>query len=158
MGVVDVTAFQTHLAVEGNVSASTQNQALSAILFLYGKVLEQPLGLLEGVVRAKRPKRLPVVLTPDEERNVLAQLDGMPLMVALLYGAGMRLGKVLKLRVKDIDVDTNEITIHEAKGDKDRVPMLPKRLKALLERHLAQNRGGRGVTSPLDQLEGLHDA
>lgn len=73
MGVVDVNAFLTHLAVEGNVSASTQNQALSAILFLYETVLEQPLGLLEGVVRAKRPQRLPVVLTPDEVRNVLAQ-------------------------------------------------------------------------------------
>ena len=141
LGVAEVNAFLTHLAVDGHVSASTQNQALSALLFLYGRVLEQPLGLLEGAVRAKRPKRLPVVLTPDEVRTVLSQLEGVPLMVALLlYGAGMRLGEVLKLRVKDIDFEANEVTIREAKGNKDRVSMLPQRLKALLERHLAHNR------------------
>lgn len=141
MGVAEVNAFLTHLAVDGHVSASTQNQALSALLFLYGTVLEQPLGLLEGVVRAKRPKRLPVVLTPDEVRTVLAHLEGVPLMVALLlYGAGMRLGEVLKLRVKDIDFETNEVTIREAKGHKDRVSILPQRLKAQLKRHLARNR------------------
>jgi len=126
MGVTEVNAFLTHLAVEGHVSASTQNQALSALLFLYGPVLEQPLGLLEGVVRAKRPKRLPVVLTPDEVSRVLARLDGVPLMVALLlYGAGMRLNEALSLRVKDIDFETNEITIREAKGNKDRISVLP---------------------------------
>lgn len=141
MGVVDVNAFLTHLAVEGNVSASTQNQALSAILFLYGTVLEQPLGLLDGVVRAKRSKRLPVVLSPAEVRAVLARLEGVPLMMALLlYGSGMRLGEVLKLRVKDIDFETNEVTTREAKGNKDRVSMLPQRLKPLLERHLAHSR------------------
>jgi len=141
MGVAEVNAFLTHLAVEGHVSASTQNQALSALLFLYGPVLEQPLGLLEGVVRAKRPKRLPVVLTPDEVSRVLARLDGVPLMVALLlYGAGMRLNEALSLRVKDIDFETNEITIREAKGNKDRISVLPQRLKTLLQRQLTRNR------------------
>ena len=141
MGVAEVNAFLTHLAVEGHVSASTQNQALSALLFLYGPVLEQPLGLLEGVVRAKRPKRLPVVLTPDEVSRVLARLEGVPLMVALLlYGAGMRLNEALTLRVKDLDFETNEITIREAKGNKDRKSVLPQRLKTLLQRQLARNR------------------
>ncbi len=141
MGVAQVNAFLTHLAVDGHVSASTQNQALSALLFLYGTVLEQPLGLLEGVVRAKRPKRLPVVLTPDEVSRVLARLEGVPLMVALLlYGAGMRLNEALTLRVKDIDFETNEITIREAKGNKDRISVLPQRLKTLLQRQLTRNR------------------
>jgi integron integrase len=141
MGVAEVNAFLTHLAVEGRVSASTQNQALSALLFLYGTVLEQPLGLLEGVVRAKRPKRLPVVLTPTEVSRVLGRLEGVPLMVALLlYGAGMRLNEALTLRVKDIDFETNEITIREAKGNKDRISVLPQRLKTLLQRQLTRNR------------------
>jgi len=141
MGVAEVNAFLTHLAVEGHVSASTQNQALSALLFLYGPVLEQPLGLLEGVVRAKRPKRLPVVLTPEEVSRVLTRLDGVPLMVALLlYGAGMRLNEALTLRVKDVDFETNEITIREAKGNKDRISVLPQRLKSLLQRQLARHR------------------
>ena len=141
MGVAEVNAFLTHLAVEGHVSASTQNQALSALLFLYGTVLEQPLGLLEGVVRAKRPKQLPVVLTPDEVSRVLARLEGVPLMVALLlYGAGMRLNEALQLRVKDIDFETNELTIREAKGNKDRISVLPQRLKTLLQRQFTRNR------------------
>ena len=141
MGVAEVNAFLTHLAVEGHVSASTQNQALSALLFLYGTVLEQSLGLLEGVVRAKRPKRLPVVLTPDEVSRVLARLEGVPLMVALLlYGAGMRLNEALTLRVKDLDFETNEITIREAKGNKDRISVLPQRLKTSLQRQMARNR------------------
>ena len=141
MGVPEVNAFLTHLAVEGHVSASTQNQALCALLFLYGAVLERPLDKLEGVVRAKRPKRLPVVLTPEEVAQVLSHMQGVPLMVALLlYGAGMRLNEALQLRVKDIDFQTNEITIREAKGDKDRVSVLPNRLKTLLQRHLERNR------------------
>ena len=141
MGLPEVNAFLTHLAVEGHVSASTQNQALSALLFLYGAVLERPLGKLEGVVRARRPKRLPVVLTPDEVARVLSHMEGVPLMVALLlYGAGMRLNEALQLRVKDIDFETNEITIREAKGNKDRVSVLPRRVKTLLERQLERNR------------------
>jgi integron integrase len=141
MGLPEVNAFLTHLAVDAHVSASTQNQALSALLFLYGAVLERPLGTLEGVVRARRPKRLPVVLTPDEVARVLKHMEGVPLMVALLlYGAGMRLSEALQLRVKDIDFATNEITIREAKGNKDRVSVLPKRVKALLQRQLERNR------------------
>lgn len=162
MGVAEVNAFLTHLAVEGHVSAATQNQALSALLFLYGPVLEQPLGLLEGVVRAKRPKRLPVVLTPDEVSRVLARLDGVPLMVALLlYGAGMRLNEALSLRVKDVDFETNEITIREAKGNKDRISVLPQRLKTLLQRqltrkrvhHASEVRDGRGCVQVPHALE-----
>jgi integron integrase len=138
MGVPEVNAFLTHLAVEGHVSASTQNQALCALLFLYGAVLERPLDKLEGVVRAKRPKRLPIVLTPEEVAQVLKHMEGVPLMVALLlYGAGMRLMEVLRLRTKDIDFSRNELTIREAKGDKDRVSVLPQRVRPLLLKHLA---------------------
>ena len=141
MGVAEANAFLTHLAVDGHVSASTQNQALSALLFLYGPVLQQPMGLLEGVVRAKRPQRLPVVLTPNEVSRILSRLEGVPLIVALLlYGAGMRLNEALSLRIKDIDFETNEITIREAKGNKDRVSVLPKRAKTLLQRQCACNR------------------
>ncbi len=141
LGVTEVNAFLTHLAVEAHVSASTQNQALSALLFLYGAVLERPLGALEGVVRAKRPRRLPVVLTPDEVYRVLARMQGVPLMVALLlYGAGMRLMEALRLRVKDLDFETNEITIREAKGNKDRISVLPHRAKSLLQEHLESTR------------------
>ena len=141
MGLPEGNAFLTHLAVDAHVSASTQNQALSALLVLYGAVLERPLGTLEGVVRARRPKRLPVVLTPDEVARVLKHMEGVPLMVALLlYGAGMRLNEALQLRVKDIDFATNEITIREAKGNKDRVSVLPKRVKTLLQRQLERNR------------------
>jgi len=141
MGVAEVNAFLTHLAVESQVSASTQNQALSALFFLYGTVLERPLGLLEGVVRAKRPRQLPVVLPPEEVGRVLTRLEGVPLMVALLlYGAGMRLNEALTLRVKDIDFEANEITIRQAKGNKDRVTVLAQRLRPLLQRELAQNR------------------
>jgi site-specific recombinase XerD len=130
MGVPEVNAFLTHLAVDGHVSASTQNQAICALLFLYGAVLECPLNKLEGVVRAKRPKRLPVVLTPEEVAKVLLHMQGVPLIVALLlYGAGLRLMEVLTLRTKDIDFARNELTIREAKGDKDRVSVLPRRVR-----------------------------
>lgn len=162
MGVQEVNAFLTSLAVDSHVSASTQNQALSALLFLYGAVLERPLDKLEGVVRARRPKRLPVVLTPDEVAKVLSHMEGVPLMVALLlYGAGMRLNEALQLRVKDIDFTTNEITIREAKGNKDRVSVLPRRVKGLLERQLERNlvhhtnevQDGRGRVRVPDALE-----
>lgn len=139
MGVGEVNAFLTHLAVEGHVAASTQNQALCALLFLYGAVLERPLGELEGVLRARRPKRLPVVLTPDEVSRVLTHLDGVPLMVGLLlYGAGLRLMEAMCLRVKDVDFTRNELTIREAKGNKDRVSVLPQRLRQHLREHLGR--------------------
>lgn len=141
MGVAEVNSFLTHLAVEGHVAASTQNQALCALLFLYGTVLERPLGELEGVVRARRPRRLPVVLTPEEVSRVLTHLDGVPLMVGLLlYGAGLRLMEAMSLRVKDIDFTRNEITIREAKGNKDRVSVLPQRLRHLLREHLVRGK------------------
>jgi hypothetical protein len=116
----DVNRFLTHLAV----AASTQNQALSAILFLYEH--EQPLERIEGVVRARRPKRLPVVLTVDEVSRVVAHLSGDKWLIAMLmYGAGLRLLEALRLRVKDLDFQRGEITVRQGKGDKDRVTMLP---------------------------------
>ncbi len=137
MAAAEINAFLTHLAVEAEVSASTQNQAFSAILFLYQKVLQIDPGRIEGVIRAKRPRRLPVVLTPAEVRLILAELDGNYQLIArLLYGSGMRLLESLRLRVKDIDFVRNEITIREAKGNKDRRTMLPESIKANLKVHL----------------------
>ena len=119
MGQVEVTAFLTYLAVQRNVAASTQNQALSAILFLYRNVLEQELEWVEGFERAKRPARLPVVLTVDEARAVLGQLEGTKwLMGGLLYGAGLRLMECLRLRVKDIDFGYGQILVRDGKGAK----------------------------------------
>ena len=140
LGAVEVTAFLTHLAVERRVSASTQNQALSAITFLYREVLDAPVGWLNALVRAKRPARVPVVLTRDEVRRVLVRLRdrGVPgLVVAVLYGTGMRLLEVMRLRVKDVDFAANQIVVRGGKGDRDRVTMLPERLKGPLLRHLA---------------------
>jgi len=141
MGEPEVNAFLTHLAVGDRVAASTQNQALAALLFLYDSVLQRPLGRIEGVVRARRPRRLPVVLTPEEVRAVLDRLDGTPRLVcALLYGSGLRLLECLRLRVKDIDFQRNEITVRDGKGGKDRVTMLPAAVKALLQAHLEKVR------------------
>lgn len=137
MGAPELEAFLTHLAVERNVAASTQNQALSAILFLYRDVLHVQLPWLDGVTRAKRPKRLPVVLTPDEVARVLSQLEGTPaLMARLLYGSGLRLMECLRLRVKDVDFERREILVREAKGNKDRVTMLSLSLVQPLQKHL----------------------
>jgi len=141
MGLPEVNSFLTHLAIDAHVAASTQNQALSALLFLYGTVLEQPLGQLEGVIRARRPTRLPTVLSPDEVRRVLLKLDGVPLMIGLLlYGAGMRLNEALTLRVKDLDFARNEVMIREAKGNKDRVSVLPQKVRTMLQQHLELHR------------------
>ena len=140
LGPADVSRFLTHLAVEGKVTASTQNQALSAIVFLYRDVLAMPVGWLNGLVRAKRSTRVPVVLTKHEVRRVLAQLKGrgaVALVAGVLYGTGMRLLEGLQLRVKDIDFATNEIVVRGGKGDRDRVTMLPERLKGPLLKHLA---------------------
>ncbi len=137
MGAVEVEAFLTHLAVEGNVAASTQNQARSAILFLYKEVLGTALPWLDNVEQAKKPKRLPVVLTPDEVRTLLAQLSGMHWLVAvLLYGAGLRLMEALRLRVQDVDFKRREILVREGKGFKDRVTMLPELVAKPLQLHL----------------------
>jgi len=137
MGAPEITKFLSSLAVDGNVAASTQNQALSALLFLYRDVLEQDLPWLDDVVRAKRPARLPVVLTRDEVRTLLLQMHGVPrLMAMLLYGAGLRLLECAHLRVKDVDFARNQLVVRSGKGDKDRVTMLPAVVKAELTRHL----------------------
>jgi integron integrase len=137
MGAPEVTPFLTSLAVQGNVAASTQNQALSALLFLYRDVLGQDLSWLDDVVRAKRPARLPVVLTREEVRALLVQMNGVPrLMAILLYGAGLRLLECARLRVKDVDFGRNQLTVRGGKGDKDRVTMLPAIVKPELARHM----------------------
>ncbi len=141
MGKPEIEQFLSHLAVQGRVSASTQNQAFHALLFLYKHVLKWDIGLLEGVVRAKRPKRLPVALPREEIQRTLAHLDGsVRLACLLLYGAGLRLLEGMQLRVKDIDFTLHEITVREGKGNKDRVTMLPACAKQLLAEHLRQVR------------------
>ncbi len=137
MGAAEVTQFLTALAVREKVAASTQNQALSALLFLYREVLGVELPWLEDVVRAKRPQYLPVVLTRAEVRAVLERLDGVPrLMAILLYGAGLRLLECCRLRVKDIDFAMNQLVIRDGKGRKDRLTILPAAVKAALAAHL----------------------
>lgn len=137
MGAAEIEAFLTYLAVEGNVSASTQNLAKSSLLFLYREVLEIELPWLDNVTQAKVPKRLPVVLTVSEVQNVLSHLNGTHLLIAsLLYGGGMRLMEAVRLRVKDVDFERREILVREGKGFKDRVTMLPETIIAPLQAHL----------------------
>ena len=137
MGKAEVERFLTHLAVQRNVAASTQNQALSAIAFLYKEVLGRELEWLDNVERAKRPVRVPVVLTEAEVRAVLAQRDGRhALMAGILYGAGLRLMECVRLRVKDVDFGYSQITVRDGKGEKDRVTILPALLQANLLAHL----------------------
>jgi len=141
MGEREVAAFLTHLAVEQRVAASTQNQAFASLQFLYASVIGRPLGDFNGVVRAKRPQRLPEVLTVDEVRKVLEGLAGERWLIGmLLYGAGLRLLEALRLRIKDVDLERCSLTIREAKGNKDRITVLPQCLQAPLERHLGQRR------------------
>lgn len=141
MGAPEVEAFLTHLAVEGHVAAATQNQALSALLFLYKEVLAIDLPWLKDVTRAKRPQRMPVVLTRDETRVVLDRMTGVyGLMARLLYGTGMRLMECVRLRVKDVDFARREILIRDGKGAKDRVTMLPDSVVGALQDHLQQRR------------------
>jgi len=126
MGAEEVEAYLTHLAVKRRVSASTQNQALSAILFLYRQVLETELPWMENIVRAKRPKRLPVVLSRGEVGAVLGHLqEPFWLMASLLYGSGLRVSECLRLRIKDLDFEYRQVTVRNGKGAKDRVTMLP---------------------------------
>jgi len=137
MGAAEITSFLSALAVKGRVSASTQNQALAAILFLYREVLEQEVPWLQGLVRARESRRLPVVLSRDEVRAVLGGMRGTPRLAAtLLYGTGMRLLECLRLRVKDVEFARNQILVRAGKGDKDRVALLPAAVKAELSRHL----------------------
>ncbi len=137
MGAAEVEAFLTDLAVRRNVSASTQNQALAALLFLYKQVLKLDLPWLGEVVRAKKPVRLPVVLSIAEVQQLMAQLHGdIWLIASLLYGSGMRLMEVLRLRVKDVDFIRQAILIRDGKGMKDRITVLPQRLQLPLKQHL----------------------
>ena len=140
MGAAEVQMFLTHLAVEGNVAAATQNQAFAALLFLYRDFLKISLNI-ENVVRAKLPKRLPEVLTKDEVRRLLAFLRGEQWLAAsLLYGAGLRLMEALRLRIKDLDFGYKQIVVRDGKGAKDRVTVLPEKLAAPLAEHLARVR------------------
>jgi integron integrase len=158
MGKAEVEAFLTFLAVERQVSASTQNQALSALLFLYREVLEQPLPWLGTVVRAKRPIKVPVVLSREEVHSLMAELEGVyKLIGVILYGSGLRLTEALTLRVKDLDLDRGKLTVRSGKGQKDRVTVLAKSAVAPLREHLvdvkrrheaAEARGFDGVEMP----------
>jgi integron integrase len=139
MGEAEIRSFISDLASKRSVAASTQTVALSALLFLYRDVLKKEQPFIEGIERAKKPERLPVVFTKQEVTDVLARLDGVPYLIAgLLYGSGLRLMDALRLRVKDIDFERNEIIVRDGKGAKDRVTMLPEALKRILQEHLAR--------------------
>jgi len=137
MGEIEVSAFLTHLSVNRNVAPATQGQALNALVFLYRKVLNQPLGELQGIVRAKKKEKIPVVLTQSEVATLLSKLEGTHWLVAcVLYGSGLRLMECIRLRVKDIDLDRLSITVRRGKGNKDRVVTLARELVVPLKRHL----------------------
>ena len=154
MGGPEVEAFLSHLATEGRVASSTQNQALAALLFLYREVLQKELPWMDGMVRAKRPARVPVVLTEGEVRALLGQLDGTRwLATSLLYATGMRLLEGLRLRVKDVDFERREITVRDGKGGRDRRTMLPERLLEPLRTHLERVK----VLHERDLSEGFGD-
>ena len=137
MAEPEINAFLTHLAVKERVSASTQTQALSALLFLYRHVVGREIGDLGEVIRARKPRHIPVVMTREEVKAVLVQLTGEKWLIAsLMYGAGLRLMECLRLRVQDIDFARNEILVRDGKGAKDRITMLPQSLKTPLQDHL----------------------
>ena len=141
MGEAEVTAFLNHLAVDRHVAAATQNQALSAILFLYRQVLGRELPWLDGVQRPTRPPRVPVVLTRAEVERLLAGMTGTRWLIAsLLYGAGLRVMEGLRLRVKDVDLSYRQVLVRDGKGEKDRVTMLPEKLVAPMRGHLERVR------------------
>jgi len=153
MGADEVGRYLTHLAVERHVAASTQNQALNAIIFLYKHVLKTDVGLIQNIVRAKRPKRVPETLSREEVQQVLEGLTGTwRLMGRLLYGTGMRLMECLRLRVKDVDFNRNIITVRMGKGAKDRRTMLPNTLKDELQAHVGSCARGWAATG--DQKSG----
>ncbi len=139
MGPGEISAYLEHLAIERHVASSTQNQALNAISFLYRRVLKQEMLELDEFIRAKRPKKVPVVFTRGEVTQLLRHLSGRELLMAsLCYGAGLRLMECLRLRVKDLDLSYQQITVRDGKGRKDRVTMLPSSQIEVLESHLAQ--------------------
>jgi integron integrase len=151
MGESEIGAFLSSLASERTVSASTQNQALAALLFLYARVLGRKLAWIEGVTRAKRPERLPVVLTRAEVQAVIARVPGPSALICrLLYGSGLRLNEALTLRVKDIDLESCAIHVRDGKGRKDRRTVLPQTCVPPLRRHLERVR----ETHRLDLAEG----
>ena len=152
LGSAEIGQYLSHLALRRQVSASTQNQAFSALLFLYREVLERKIEGLEKVARAKRPEHLPLVLSRDEVQSVLARMRGVPwLMASLMYGAGLRVLECCRLRAKDVDFGRGEITVREGKGAKDRRTMLPARLSPPLREHFARVRR----QHELDLMEGL---
>ncbi|UCG84988.1 MAG: integron integrase [Gemmatimonadota bacterium] len=139
LGETEMTAFLTDLAVRARVSASTQNQALAALMFLYRNVLRHEVGRLDGLVYAKRPHRLPTVLAPSEVHAILQRLSGTPRLITwLLYGGGLRLSEALQLRVKDVELGALRIVVRDAKGGRDRVTTLARRVVPALEHHLAR--------------------
>ncbi len=139
LGKREIEKYLNYLAVDRNVAASTQNQAFSAILYLYKKVLNIDVGWLKDVVRARRNNRLPVVFTKTEVKEIIGKLNGVPkLMVSLLYGTGMRLGEGLRLRIKDINFEKNHIIVRETKTGKDRITTLPLQIKKDLKKHLVE--------------------
>jgi integrase len=141
VGPAGVTAFLTHLAVERRVGPSTQNQALNALVFLYRQVLGVEPGAFDGVVRADRPRRLPVVLSGPEVRRLLAHLPGTPgLMARVQYGGGLRLLECLRLRVKDVEFDLNQLVVRHGKGGNDRRTLLPESVRQPLADHLSRVR------------------
>jgi integron integrase len=141
MGQQEIEAFLTHLAVEAKVAASTQNQALNALVFLYKTVLDSPFDFTLQSVRAKRPKRLPTVLSKDEARRVLGCMTGTnQLMAKLLYGSGLRVGECVRLRVKDLDLTLHQVIVREGKGSRDRATVLPQSLISTLEMHLLRTK------------------
>lgn len=156
MGVAEVRSFLTHLATDRSVAAATHHQALSALLFLYKEVLGVDLPWLGELERPKKPRRMPVVLTPAEVRSLLDQLDGThALMARLLYGTGMRLMECVRLRVKDIDFSRGEIMVRDGKGGKDRVTMLPAAAAADLKAHLEKVRA-LWKRDRVDRMEGVY--
>ena len=162
MGTEEVQAFLSDLAVRGHVSASTQNQALCALVFLYKYVIEKEVGLLDNLIRAKRPRRLPLVLAPEEVESVFAHLEALVLLISrLLYGSGMRLLECLGMRIKDLDFQRGEIMVRDGKGRKDRITLLPAscgpelrgHLEAVRRRHEADLAAGLGRAPLPDALK-----
>ncbi len=155
MGERGITAFLTHLAVNRHVAPSTQNQALAAILFLYKEVLERELDWMDGIVRAKRRQRIPEVLSPEQVRRLIDQLQGTyRLMAQLLYGTGMRLMETVRLRICDVDFHYRQITVRNGKGSKDRVTVLPGSLLEPLRMHLLRVKALQG--KPQGQTTVIH--
>ena len=161
MGKAEVEVFLTYLATKAKVASSTQNQAFNALVFLYRDVLKQPWDAADAI-RAKKPKRLPVVMSQDEVSRIISALEGVHQLIAkLLYGSGLRLMEALRLRVKDIDLERNQILVREGKGAKDRITLLPEAIKTVLAEHLQRvkqiyekdfDNGYDGVSMP-DALE-----